>query len=145
MDVNLNAFLLTVANAINIQLMKLSTSPFSTCKPHDGRLSDQHDLGVTNRLIIILDEKLEDMTWNQHQEGFIVRQIVANSVAHACYKTFLKKYPMLQREPIHGVRVTARFASYNDWRAALLANFYDGSRLRQLVLDYAKHLIINPT
>jgi hypothetical protein len=33
----------------------------------------------------------------------------------------------MQRELIPGVLVTTRFASYLDWRTALLAAFYDGS------------------
>jgi hypothetical protein len=60
-------------------------------------------------------------------------------------QTFLTKQPLIESELIHGVRVTTRFASYQDWRVVLLADFYDGSRLRQLVLDYTIHLTINPS
>jgi hypothetical protein len=66
--------------------------------------------------------------------GLHFRQIVGDSVAHARYnKTFFEKYPLVERELIKGVRVTTRFASYQDWRAALLADFYDGCRLHQLI------------
>jgi hypothetical protein len=52
---------------------------------------------------------------------------------------------MLQRERIPAVHVITRFDSNQDLRTALLANFYDGARPRQLVLDYTKHLTINPS
>jgi hypothetical protein len=142
---SISATQLTAANPINIQLLNPSTSPRSTDMPHDDRLSGQQYLDVANRFIIILDENFEDKTWNQHQEDFVFRKVVANSVAHARYKTFLTKYHVLQRELIPGVHVTTRFASYSDWRAAPLVDAYHGSRMRQLVLDHAKHLIINFT
>jgi hypothetical protein len=52
---------------------------------------------------------------------------------------------MIERELVPGVRVTTHFASYQVWRTALMADIYDGSRLRQLVHDYTKHLTINPS
>jgi hypothetical protein len=83
--------------------------------------------------------------WNPHQEGFTFRQIISDSVAQARYKTFLTKHSLIGSRLIPYVHVTTRFASYQDCRAILLADFYDGSRLRQLVLEYIKHLTINPS
>jgi hypothetical protein len=53
-------------------------------------------------------------SWNPHQEGFIFRQTIPDFVAHARYKTFLTKHPMIERKSIMSVRVTPRFASYQD-------------------------------
>jgi hypothetical protein len=116
---------LAAANAINIRLLKLSTSPPSSDVPHDDKLCGPQDPVATNRFIIILDEKYGDKTWNRHQEGLIFRQIVAELIPSVC--------------------VSTRFVSYQDWRDVLRADFYDGSSLRHLVLDYAKRLTINPS
>jgi hypothetical protein len=90
MDVDLTATQLDAANAINIQPLKLSTSPPSSDIPHDDKLRDPQDPVATNRFIIILDKNFDDKTWKHHQEGFIFHQIVVDSVAHARYKAFLK-------------------------------------------------------
>jgi hypothetical protein len=55
MDVYLTVTQLAVANAINIQLLRLSTSSQSFDIPQDGQLRDPLDLAATSRLIIVLD------------------------------------------------------------------------------------------
>jgi hypothetical protein len=71
-------------------------------------------MAAINYIIIILDENFDEKTWNTHQEGFIFRQVIPDSVVHARYKTFLSKHPLIERELIPGVRVTTRFATYQD-------------------------------
>jgi hypothetical protein len=66
MDVEITTTQLVVVIAINIQLLILSTSSPSTDVPRDDQRSAHHDLAATNQFIIILDEKCEDKTLNQH-------------------------------------------------------------------------------
>jgi hypothetical protein len=69
MDVDISVTQLAAANATNIQLLKLSTSPPSSDISHGDKLRNSQDLAATNRFIIILDEKFVEKTWNPHQEG----------------------------------------------------------------------------
>jgi hypothetical protein len=98
MDGVLTATQLDAANAITIQLLKLSTSPPPSDIPSDDILRDPQDLAVTNCFINILDENFDDKMWNPHQKRFIFRQVVVDSVAHARYKNVLKKYLLVERE-----------------------------------------------
>jgi hypothetical protein len=118
MDVDLTATQLAAANSINIHVMKLSTSPLSTDIPHDDKISDQQDFAASSRLLTILDEKFEDKTWNQHQEGFVFHQIVADSVDHARYKTFLSNraymFSMEDNSRIRSNSHTCKYDSHID-------------------------------
>jgi hypothetical protein len=143
MDVDLSVTQLAAANATNIELLKLSTSSPSSDIPHDGILRNPQELAATYCFPIILDEKLAKIR-GIHIKRRHLPSNLPDSVAHARYKTFLTKHPMIEHELISGVRATTRFASYQGWRAALLADFDDGSRLRQLVLDYRKTLTVKP-
>jgi hypothetical protein len=74
MDVDLSVTKPAAANAINIQLRKLTTSPLSSDVPHDDIIRNHQELTTTDRFLSsILDEKLDEKTWNPHQEGFIFR------------------------------------------------------------------------
>jgi hypothetical protein len=62
------------------------------------------------------------------------KSLLADSIAHARFKTFLKKYPLIHRELFQGVRVTTRFAPYQEWRHALLADFIETLELETKML-----------
>jgi hypothetical protein len=98
-DVDLNHAEVAIANAIKIALLKLSTPPPGTIDLHnEDRLYFQRDLAATNRIVITLDEKLEDKSWSQHQKPYVFRQPIPDSPAHAPYKTFLSLFPFQARE-----------------------------------------------
>jgi hypothetical protein len=137
-DVDILVIQIATPNAINIQHIILSTAPRSFNISHDERLRNPQDIAATHRFIIILDEKFHEKTRNPHHKGFIFCQIIPDLVAQVRYKTFLTKQPLIERELVLGVRVTTHFASYQDWRAALLANIYDGSAYDNLYLTTQK-------
>jgi hypothetical protein len=79
-DVDLFVTQQAAADAISIQFFKLATSPPSSDIPLDDRLRNPQELAATNCFIIILDEKLDDKTWNPYQQGFIFRHVIPDLV-----------------------------------------------------------------
>jgi hypothetical protein len=69
----------------------LSSSPHSTdLLPREDRLFNTRDLASSaNRSLLPLDEKFSEKTRNPHQEAYIFRQFVPDSLVHAYYKNFL--------------------------------------------------------
>jgi hypothetical protein len=135
MDVDLSAHSRVIANAVNRELLNLFTSPPTIDLPREDRLFHTRDFASANRFLLLLDEKFGDKTWNPHQEACIFRQFVPDSPAHASSKNFLRNIPAIPRDILPGVSVSTRFASYPAWRSSFIAAFYDGARLRQLMLD----------
>jgi hypothetical protein len=144
MDVDLSATQLNAANAINIQLLKLSTSPPSSDIPHDDRLRNPQTSQPLTVLLSSSTKSLMTRRGTRIKKASSSVKSFPTPLLTPATKPSLPNVPYTNASDIPGVRLATRFASYQDWRVALLADINDGSRLRQLVLDYNKHVTLNP-